>query len=510
MRFTDLKTLSNSLFEMAAAALDDLKSVIASKIKELPADEGTVKTLREIEDLLRDVNAGGRMGLINKDLASVDDPAVNASQRMLARYIMSIESTPEERNELFTLWRKDALVNKKQLFSGDRVSFAEVFNGYSNNKLIEELVNDVMEVNRLGHGKGEFGLNVLSKSINYPEGTKGDLILNWNGKTYQVEVKTSSVTVSVDPETGKEKVSKSSARFGDQEVSPAVGFEQAGKELNDFVSGTGAYKNRKGFKISGLSGYGVNLNKAVNFMQNSTPEDQKKFMGLARKCISLIFGNFPKDKPARKDYTVRLKKNVNEILDAIESGNAQQAAQAYARASFNYYMARKHDDGVLYIDLGAKTFVWYNSAEALREKGLRFHADTISISATKDPGRAVYPQIYVEPSTFGGERAGKELKKLKVGKRTNMEEFKTQMLGWATRFANIRNVTNQRIIHKMAIRAIEMRLQGLETEDIINTLEQEIPQLQVAKPRQLTQQPAQTTPPVAEPQTAVAPQPATI
>ena len=207
MRFNDFKYLT-SIFEMAVDAIADLKSHLAGRIKELPADEATVKTLREIEDLLRDVNAGGRVGLINKDLKSIGDPTVNAAQQLLARYIISIDATPEQRNELYSVWRTDKLVDIDKMLEGDRVGFAEVFAGYDSNPLIQELVDELMRVMALGHGKGEFGLSVLSKRINKPESTKGDLLIKHGGKTLSVEVKTSDTS----PDK-KGALKKSSARF---------------------------------------------------------------------------------------------------------------------------------------------------------------------------------------------------------------------------------------------------------------------------------------------------------
>lgn len=497
MRFTDFKFLP--LFEMAVEALDGLKSVISSKIKELPADESTIKTLREIEDLLRDVNAGGRKGLIDKDLKSIPDPVVHRSQKMLARYILSIDATPEQRNEFFSLWRSDKIVNKDQLFSGDRVGFSEVFNGYDTNPLIQEFIDDIMKVDALGHGKGEFGLNVLSKTINQPADNKGDLKIEWNKRTWQVECKTA--TKNVNPETGKS--SWSSARFGDQEVRPAEGWEEAARKLNDFVRATGSFKSRKGYKIA-LSGSGVSLKNAVDFCTNATPADRTNFMVLARKVLGLIFGSA---EGGRQEYKIRLKKNINAVLTAIESGDSSGAAQAYSLASFNYYMAKKEDDGVLFINLGENTFVWYNSAEALRDKGLRLHADTVYLSGTKDPVRTAYPQIYVQPTTFGGETAGKELNKLKFSKRTDMDTFKQNMITWAGKLARMRGVNNQRVINGMAVDAVKLRIEGQDTNAIIAALEEKYPQLKVPVARQIKAPVAQ---PAEEPSIAAEPQPAAV
>jgi hypothetical protein len=470
MRFRDFKLL----FEMSDSALKSLKQVIAAKIKELPVDDTTIKTLREIEDLLRDVHAGGRKGLIDKDLKSIDDPAVNSAQKMLARYILSIDSTPEQRNELFSLWKKDNLVNKEKLFSSDNVTFGDIFSGYGTNALIKELVDDLMNVATLGHGKGEFALNVLSKDIYKPSDGKGDLRVKWRNKDLQVEVKTSSESVTVDPETGKEKRSKSSARFGDQEVRPAAGWDPAARELNDFVRGTGKYKSRKGFKMS-IPGSGLSISGAIQVYQNLENKDKTQFMSIVRKVLTLIFGDI---EGGRKDYVVRLKKNINGVLNSVEVGDEEGAKQYYSLASFNYYMAKKHDDGVLFIDLPNKSFVWYDSAEALSDRGLRLHADSIYLSGVKDPGRTAYPQIYVQPTTFGAQSAQKGLSKLSKEKSPAANpDFIAKITNWSTMLAGRRGVTNQRIINGMTTNAVKMLQQKIPSDQIIANLERMYPQI---------------------------------
>jgi hypothetical protein len=470
MRFRELK----KLFEMSDDALKSLKSVIASKIKELPIDDVTIKTLREIEDLLRDVNAGGRKGLIDKDLKSIEDPAVHAAQKMLSRYILSIDSTPEQRNELFNLWKNDKIVNKENLFSGKSSSFADIFNGYSTNSLIQELVNDLMNVATLGHGKGEFALNVLSKDIYKPSDGKGDLKVRWNNKDLQVEVKTSSETITIDPESGKEKKSTSSARFGDQEVRPAAGWDPVARELNDFVRGSGSYKSRKGFKQA-VPTSGLSLKSAILVHQSIDNKDKSKFMELTKKVLTLIFGDVA---GGRKDYLTRLKKNTAGVINAIEVGDLEGAKQYYSLASFNYYMAKKEDDGVLFIDLPNKSVVWYNSAEALSDQGMRLHADSIYLTGVKDPGRTAYPQIYVQPTTYGGQAAQTGLGKIAKGKNPlAAPDFNQKMIDWAMQLAARRGVSNQRIISGMAINAMKMIQQKMPSDQIIASLEQMYPQI---------------------------------
>lgn len=164
-KFIDLIT---PLFETALPNTDELeamKSVIAGKIKDLPDDSVTARALREIEELLTHVNAGGRVGMINGELARINDPTVTAAQKMLARYIVSMDVTPAQRDELFSLWREDKLVNRDKLLSKGSNNFSDIIASYSTNPAISELVNDVMRIQALGQGKGEFGLSVLSKIL---------------------------------------------------------------------------------------------------------------------------------------------------------------------------------------------------------------------------------------------------------------------------------------------------------------------------------------------------------
>ena len=475
MRFSDLKFLT-PIFEMASDALDSLKSALASKIKTLPADESTVKTLREIEDLLRDVNAGGRSGMINKQLQSVGDPTVIEAQRMLSRYILSIDASPEQRSQLFDLWRSNKIVQIDQLLSGERVGFSEVFTGYDANPLIQELVDDLMKISALGHGKGEFGLSVLSKSVTKPASGKGDLLVKQGSKNLQVEVKTADV--------GK-KGKMSSARFGDQEVVPGDGYEEASRKLNDFVR----KKSPKGSSFVTATS-GISLKSAIEFKQILNPADQNAFMGLVRNSIKIIFGK--KFEGVRKEYKARLMKNINGVISSIEKGDLNGALQAYSRASFNYYMAAKHDDGVLFINLAEGTMIYYDSAEDLQEKGLRLNAYTIYLSGA-DPKRTVYPQIEVTPRTYGADVAKQELQKTTkkvpdpTGKAAAVEKFKTAMLDWATKFANMRGVKDRRTIQQMAIAATELRIQNTPTDQVIAELEKQFPALQVQYARPVPQ-----------------------
>ena len=319
-------------------------------------------------------------------------------------------------------------------------------------------------------GRGEFGLNVLSQSITVAKkakkskednadnagSKKGDLAIKVGGKVYQVELKT---------ELG------GAARFGDQEVSPAEGFEAAAMALNSFVKSNRAYKNLS----KKLSGSGMNLNQAIEFNKIITPADRTKFLSLIRSCVSLIFG---KTEGGRKDYSLRLKKNINAIMSAIESGDNGEAARHWSEASFNYYMSMKHDDGVLYLNLNNKSFVYYNDAEQLEGLGLRFHASTPYLSATSNPSRAVYPQLGVQPTTRGADAARKSMKQVSKGKNpASNPEFATKVAGIAQALAKRRGIGNQRVINGITQVMSTMIANKIHPDQVIQQLEQRFPQL---------------------------------
>jgi hypothetical protein len=474
------------IFEMAADAVDNLKQILASKITTLPADEQSIRTLREIEDLLRDVNAGGFKGLLKKDLQAIDDPAVTAAQKEIAMYIMNIDGTLEERKELFDLWRADKIVNKDMLFSGDDAGFDEIFNGYGTNTYVTELVNTLMRVNSNGHGKGEFALSVFSKDINKPPGSKGDLIAHYDGKLLHVEVKTSdSGAISVDPETGEETVGKpSSARFGDQEVTVSDEWYVHAKDLNNFVQGRGEYAKRKGIKIA-IPPSGMNLTKAIEVHQNLEPALQSVFLKKLTTTVKSIFSKTGNIK--RADYIKRLNSNVKDVVNSIEMGSVNGAKQAYTQATLHYYMSMKQDDGVLFIDLANQMVIWYKNADELTSKGLRLDASTIFLTGISDPKRTAFPQVFVRPTTAGGNAATSNLKKITKGKNPIQQpDFANHLSGWVLQLAGERNIKNQALLNKISVATYKLIADRVPTQQILPSLEQQFPQLQVVVSRTAT------------------------
>lgn len=362
--------------------LDAFKAAIAGKIKQLPPDDATIKALKEIEDLLQHVHAGGKMGIINGELQQINDPTVTAAQKLLARYIMSLDMTPDQRNELFTLWRSDKLVNRKKLLTPGKHTFNEIINKYDSNPVIKELVDELMHMATLGQGKGEFGLSVLSKNINKPEG-KGDLLID--GK--KIEAKTTD---------------GGAGRFTDQEVRPGEGFEVAARALNAFVQS-------QGFSVpkSGLS-----LAMAAELTDQMEKKEQSQYFKLVEKVIKIIFNN---------------TQPTNTIMQAIKNGDPGSALQEYAKANFDYYMSMKEDEGVLYINLVKDpiTTIFFRDANELTKSSLRFHAGTVYITSIADV-RLPYPQIEIVDTTFGANaRAKAEKVAAQAAKKAEKSKIKS-------------------------------------------------------------------------------------
>lgn len=335
--------------------VDAVKSALAAKIKTLPPSDESIKTLREIEDLLRHVHAGGKMGYINAELGKIQDPTVLAAQRLIARYVLSLDMTPDQREELFKLWREDRLVDRKKLLSGKKLVVSDIITSYNSNPAIKELVDDLMSISFLGQGKGEFGLSVLSKNISKQEG-KGDLLID--GK--DIEVKTTDA---------------GAARFSDQEVTVGQGYEQAAIDLNNFLT-------QQGYVVKGS---GLNLPTAVTISQGLDPKKKPEYIKLVDAVIGKIFQG----------------ENVKPIVDAIESGNLSNTLKFYAETNFNYYISKKKDEGVLYIGLDKTPpmFVFFRKASDLINQGLRLHISTAYITNIKDVRRMAYPQTEIKGTT---------------------------------------------------------------------------------------------------------------
>lgn len=403
-------TLSQQLFEAELPNEEELASIkdaVAHKIKELPLDVPTAKALEEIEDLLAHMHVKGRKGSVGDDLLQVNDPTVTAAQKMLARYILSIDMTVEQRTELFSLWKADKLVDTAKLLKKGKKYLSEIITSYDSNPAIRELTDEVMGVQFLGQGKGEFGLSVLSKSISKAE--KGDLLIDGR----KIEVKTAD---------------GGAGRFTDQEVRPGRGFEKAANELNEYVT-------KHPTTPFALPASGLAITKAVKIAP--LMEKPKEFIDKCKNVINLIF-----------DHTDEAA--VNRIGEAMLAGNWGAAMQEYAKLSFNFYMDKKEDEGVLYINLAKDpvVLIYFTDANELITSGLRLHASTVYITSVKDI-RLPYPQMEIIDTTQGGikvddeastvaamtaKRAEKRANKISdVAARTPMQDLRPNIVDRAKR-----------------------------------------------------------------------------
>lgn len=335
--------------------IETLKSAISHKIKELPNDQATEKALHDIEDLLTSVGAGTKMGVINNQLSQLNDSSVTQAQKMLARYIYSIDMTRAERDDLFSKWKSDTLINKELLTTpGVEYSITDLVNGYDTNPAIKELTNDLMEVSSLGQGKGEFMLSVMSRAIT--KQTKGDLKVN--DKTVEVKTKHAGA-----------------ARLTDREVRPAPGYEKAVENFkNTFASQIKQFKDP-------IPSTGLNLNVFIavgQVIESNTPL-YKKYKSSVAELINLIFH--------RIDNTA--------LINSIIIGDDAQARKEYAIASLNFYRTVKtHDDGMLMIDMTVSPmkFLYFTNYDDIVSAGKKLQISTAF------PITSVYANAYPQMS----------------------------------------------------------------------------------------------------------------
>lgn len=442
--------LENARGNGADPDLEQIKKIVGGKIKQLPETDQTYKTLREIEDLLQNVHAGGRLGLIKNLMTEIPDESVKQAHRELARYIASIDMTPEDRQDLFSRWKADTLINHKLLLSPGKHTFNEIVNGYDENPAIKELTDDLMRVEAYGHGKGEFILNVFSKKIGKPETNKGDLMIG--GKS--IEVKTTD---------------QGGARFGDQEVKPGPDFFDA---VSNF---TNTILKPLGYTSSAKSG--INVKKIQELYAGAT--DKTAF----EKAITpVVKGLFP-------------KADTNECLSSLFSGDYNTTRQAFAVASLTNYLNQKQDYGVLYIDISKdpSVFIFFRNNDELNQAGFRLDISTQYL-ITYDTQR-VAAQFTIQPS---GRIAAQQLSNIVPQNRGEIKGsgISSKISNWSKQFAINRNVSDPEIIKDISKLTTDYLKSGYEIPDIIPALEKKYPQLKNSKsPKKTTTVAPATTPP---------------
>lgn len=427
-----------------------LKAALAGKIKTLPQTAEAFKTLREIEDLLQHVNAGGRLGLINNIISEIPDESVKEAHRELARFIASIDMTPEQRDDLFKRWKSDQLVNIKALLTPGLHTFKEIINGYTSNPAIKELTDELMRVEAYGHGKGEFILNVFSKSIGKPEDRKGDLLIA--GKN--IEVKTTDA---------------GGARFGDQEVQPGEDYLQAVLNFKNTILAP--------MRFSSQAASGINAVTIQDLYAKS--KDQKAF---AKAITPVVTGLYP-------------KANTKECLSALFSGDAGRLKQALAVASLENYMNIKKDYGVLYTDISREPyrFIFFRNNQELNDAGFRLDIGTQFLVTTNT--QRIAAQFTIVPS---GRLAGQQLQQLV---NTPAAKKGNPLKKWAANFARNFNVTDPETVDKIANYAKQLHDQGVAADKIVPMVQKQFKITYTKKPGKKTQ--AKSPAPVAPTQPAL-------
>ena len=143
-------------------------------------------------------------------------------------------------------------------------------------------------------------------------------------------------------------------------------------------------------------------------------------------------------------------------------------------------MGHKEDDGVLYTNLNEKSFVFYTNADDLKKQHLRFHSSTPYLTTVKDPGRGVYPQLEVIPTTFGSTVASKELPKIAKQQAVDpADQFYNKLYSWSQALASARGVSDPATIKGITDAVQNMLAQRISTPTIVAQLETMFPALQV-------------------------------
>lgn len=372
--------------------LYSLKSVIANKIKDLPATPETQNSLDEIDEILSHIKIGGRRKASSSDLSNWTDQDVVNAKDLLARYIVGLDAPVAEKRSMIEQWKSNGLIDVNLLLSGTH-TIEQVVKGYSTNRAVKELADDLMQVTSLGKGKGEFFLKVLSPVITGPSGGKGDILVKGFGT---VEVKTTD---------------GGAGRFTDRQVKPGSGYQsKVTKFINDF-SGYLSDDQPQSPDQPAAQPNTLNNNTQVQPTVKAKAKNatEPKPFKLAKTGISLsnlitLARKVPKEKIENFKYQLmsllqeiflESEDYVLPVIDAIMAGQEGKAKQIYGVGILNNYMAQKTDKGILYISLvtNPATFTFFTDNSSLNKAGFRLQISTV-YPVTISPEYA-YPQTSI-------------------------------------------------------------------------------------------------------------------
>jgi hypothetical protein len=380
-----------------------LKLAIASKIKDLPDTPEVKDQLEDIDDALKHLDTGKkRRGAAEDELGTWSDEDVKEAKSMLARYIVSMNAPMTAKLSMLELWKAQGLINVKAITAPNGiVPISKVVKGYTKNPAIKEMADDLLKVDSMGVGKGEFMLRVMSPQITKPD--TGDLLVKGLGK---LEVKTNNQNAArmydrnVKPtekyaglaeafrqkyeqywmpseqtpmqtpvptnninQTQQQPVQQTQQQQPAQQnlnpIQPQGTLEHRGKAKGPVRAKAPVEKKTKGFSKTG-----INLPQIVELYKKVPRELQNTYLSDLHNLVNEIF-------PAKRDI-------VPNIVSAVRSGNAGQAFQSWAQAAVLNYMAQKDYIGILFINIATDpaSFTFFDSVDSLRQAGLRLHAKT--------------------------------------------------------------------------------------------------------------------------------------
>jgi hypothetical protein len=401
----------------ASDPLYSLKAQISHKIKDLPGTREVKAQLEEIQDILSHINLGKtKRGAAEEEFGSWNDTDVKAAKELLARYVISMNAPLDQKRKMIDIWKSPGgLINVEMLLGGSH-SITEVVKGYGKNKAIQELADDLIMVDSMGKGKGEFMLKVLSPFITTPEKNKGDVFITGKGT---LEVKTNFTNA---------------AKFGDQEVAPGDGYHNLVSEFYTKFSKFWGIANQEPIEpqqqtpVQSPTAQAAPVQSPQQAQQ--APIGQETPVGEARVAkpkavkdpyakalpasginidqLKLLYDKTPNDQ--RVDYIklltgileqvfVKAPNYAKPIAHAIIDGRLGIAKQLYGVAGITNYMQFKDDIGVLFIDLKQQPakFTFFKDNAGLNAGNLRLEIST-AYPVAKKP-REIYPPTKVVPTT---------------------------------------------------------------------------------------------------------------
>lgn len=355
-----MRSYINTILENSYFSDEEFKRFskeISLKIKDLPSNPQTFDALQEIEDLLKRTGAGDRkLSSVEAEIGTINDPELQSKKgdtirKLLARFIFSIDMSRAERDEFFELWRKGELINVPLLLSKDKPhTLDQIVNGYSSNRGIKAVTDELLKQTAYGRGKGEYFLTTFSNQINHP--AKGDVMIG----NKRIEIKTADI---------------GGARFFDRDVKPDAGWY--GKVSKFFE------KFRNLINYVDVPKSGLSFKHLITIRDYAASINRHRALDTA---LIHILNDLYDDK-------------VSEIIAALNAGNANLCTQLAAEATFKKYIEVKGDDGVLFINLAAESplFFFFNSIDDLTKAGLKMIAKH-GYPVTQHASYA-YPQITI-------------------------------------------------------------------------------------------------------------------